>query len=325
MGSPSSSACFSSRCQPRGRTTSVASWGFKLYRLPSGLTYSRVRRTAWVQLSWPAIALAQGGESASSKSAMKTLAPELSALIIIFRSTGPVISTRRSFRSAGADATCQLRSRISRVSSRKFGSSPLLRHRWSSRRRWSSACRRGPICRASSSTKASDSGVIIRLVSGRSGARISSPFISRHVVKHEGEVARAADEYQDVPDLVMPEPREGVGAAAAENDGADGISGAPRHQPQESGERHRSRQRNHSHERQISHREIRRGRNPDRRVKKEELEGNPCHRNQPKSPKQGPAQPAVEGQERNWGVGARNQEIDGNVVERPKPPEARFR
>ena len=38
---------------------------------------------------------------ASSKSAMKTLAPELSALMIIFRSTGPVISTRRSRRSAG--------------------------------------------------------------------------------------------------------------------------------------------------------------------------------------------------------------------------------
>ncbi len=36
------------------------------------------------------------GEFASSKSAMKTFAPELSALITIFRSTGPVISTRRS-------------------------------------------------------------------------------------------------------------------------------------------------------------------------------------------------------------------------------------
>jgi hypothetical protein len=32
---------------------------------------------------------------ASSKSARKTFAPELRALIIIFRSTGPVISTRR--------------------------------------------------------------------------------------------------------------------------------------------------------------------------------------------------------------------------------------
>ena len=38
---------------------------------------------------------------ASSKSAMNTLAPELSALITILRSTGPVISTRRSARSAG--------------------------------------------------------------------------------------------------------------------------------------------------------------------------------------------------------------------------------
>ena len=35
---------------------------------------------------------------------MKTRAPELSALIIILRSTGPVISQRRSRRSAGASA-----------------------------------------------------------------------------------------------------------------------------------------------------------------------------------------------------------------------------
>src|SRR5881628_1437539 len=50
---------------------------------------------------------AQVGELASSKSAMKTLAPELSALMIILRSTGPVISTRRSARSAGIGATLQ--------------------------------------------------------------------------------------------------------------------------------------------------------------------------------------------------------------------------
>jgi len=37
----------------------------------------------------------------SSKSAMNTLAPELSALMIILRSTGPVISTRRSRMSLG--------------------------------------------------------------------------------------------------------------------------------------------------------------------------------------------------------------------------------
>src|SRR3974377_2618 len=36
---------------------------------------------------------------------MNTFAPELSALMIILRSTGPVISTRRSWRSAGVGAT----------------------------------------------------------------------------------------------------------------------------------------------------------------------------------------------------------------------------
>ncbi len=45
----------------------------------------------------------------SSKSDMNTFAPELSALMIILRSTGPVISARRSCRSAGAGATFQLR------------------------------------------------------------------------------------------------------------------------------------------------------------------------------------------------------------------------
>jgi hypothetical protein len=52
---------------------------------------------------------------------MKTLAPELSALIIILRSVGPVISTRRSFRSAGAGATCQSALRIAAVSGKKAG------------------------------------------------------------------------------------------------------------------------------------------------------------------------------------------------------------
>ena len=55
---------------------------------------------------------------------MKTRAPELSALIIILRSTGPVISQRRSWRSAGASATRHSPSRTSAVSGRKRGSSP---------------------------------------------------------------------------------------------------------------------------------------------------------------------------------------------------------
>ena len=51
--------------------------------------------------------LSQVGEVASSKSAMNTLAPELRALIIILRSTGPVISTRRSVSGFGASGTIQ--------------------------------------------------------------------------------------------------------------------------------------------------------------------------------------------------------------------------
>ena len=57
------------------------------------------------RLAWPSIMFAQVGEEASSKSAMNTFAPEFSALMIILRSTGPVISTRRSSRSAGIGAT----------------------------------------------------------------------------------------------------------------------------------------------------------------------------------------------------------------------------
>ena len=55
---------------------------------------------------------------------MKTLAPELSALITIFASAGPVSSTRRSSRSGGADATVHSASRSSRVSAGNSGRSP---------------------------------------------------------------------------------------------------------------------------------------------------------------------------------------------------------
>ena len=68
--------------------------------------------------------LAQVGELESSKSAMNTRAPELSALITILRSTGPVISTRRSAISSGVGATRQSPARMSAVSGRKSGSSP---------------------------------------------------------------------------------------------------------------------------------------------------------------------------------------------------------
>ena len=48
--------------------------------------------------------LYQVGQFASSKSAMKVDAPQLSALITILRSVGPVISTRRSSMSFGCGA-----------------------------------------------------------------------------------------------------------------------------------------------------------------------------------------------------------------------------
>ena len=47
---------------------------------------------------------------------MNMLAPELSALITILRSVGPVISTRRSCKSFGTAATSQSASRIGLVS-----------------------------------------------------------------------------------------------------------------------------------------------------------------------------------------------------------------
>ena len=89
-----------------------------------------VRRTASRRLSWPSSRLSQVGVVESSKSAMKTLAPELRALMIILRSTGPVISTRRSRRSAGSGATVQSASRMSAVSGRKSGRSPASRRAW---------------------------------------------------------------------------------------------------------------------------------------------------------------------------------------------------
>ena len=79
---------------------------------------------AFFRLICPCTTLDQVGVLESSKSAMYTLAPELSALMTILRSTGPVISTRRSCRSAGAGATVQSPARIAAVSGRKSGSLP---------------------------------------------------------------------------------------------------------------------------------------------------------------------------------------------------------
>ncbi len=75
---------------------------------------------------------------------MNTRAPELSALISILGSAGPVISTRRSSKSAGAGATVQADSRTSRVATRKSGRTPASSSRWRSWRRSMSAIRDGP-------------------------------------------------------------------------------------------------------------------------------------------------------------------------------------
>ena len=55
---------------------------------------------------------------------MNTLAPEFSALMTIFGSVGPVISTRRSCNAAGSGATRQSPLRMAAVSSRKSGRPP---------------------------------------------------------------------------------------------------------------------------------------------------------------------------------------------------------
>ncbi len=68
----------------------------------------------------------QVGAVASSKSASHTLAPEFNALMVILRSGGPVISTRRSSRPGAGAATCQVgSSRTAAVSGRKSGSWPV--------------------------------------------------------------------------------------------------------------------------------------------------------------------------------------------------------
>jgi hypothetical protein len=64
--------------------------------LPSGEVNASLRRTASSSVTWPPTTFDQCGVLASSRSASHTLAPEFNALIAIFGSVGPVISTRRS-------------------------------------------------------------------------------------------------------------------------------------------------------------------------------------------------------------------------------------
>ena len=162
IGVPSMSMCFSGRCQPRGRTTMVGSSpaGRSLYSLPSGEVKSIRRSSASVRFSWPWITLRQDGVEESSMSASHTLAPEFSALMVIFLSTGPVISTRRSSRPGAGGATRQFGSlRTDSVSRRNRGSWPLAICWRRSRRACSSSRRRPAVALCSLATNASASGV----------------------------------------------------------------------------------------------------------------------------------------------------------------------
>src|SRR3954452_21727957 len=151
MRSPSTSRCLSVRCQPRGRTSSVATSSSSEYVL-SPCSSEIVPSIASVRLTWPCSTLLHVGEFESSKSAMKPVEPLFRALITILRSVGPVISTQRFCRSAGAGATVQSPSRTSRVSSRKSSVPPSSRARCRSARLSSSSRRRPSKRRCSSAT-----------------------------------------------------------------------------------------------------------------------------------------------------------------------------
>lgn len=88
-----------------GRTMMVAGRSPSRYSLPSGVVKSMRRSMTSRRVSWPPMMLSHRGAVASSKSAIHTWAPELSALTAMRRSGGPVISTRRSVRPGAGGAT----------------------------------------------------------------------------------------------------------------------------------------------------------------------------------------------------------------------------
>ena len=90
--------------------------------------------------------------------------------MIILRSTGPVISTRRSCRSAGIAPTFQSPLRTAAVSARKSGRAPALKRACVARRRSSSSSMRGRKRRVRSSTKAMAGGVRMRSAPSTIGA-----------------------------------------------------------------------------------------------------------------------------------------------------------
>src|SRR5437764_106591 len=105
---------------------------------------------------------------------MKARAPELSALIIILRSAGPVISTRRSRRSGGGGGTLQSFSRTDSVSARKARVPPAARRARRSARDCSSHSRVGPNRRSRRGAHALGVRQLTRGVVGDEGAERSA-------------------------------------------------------------------------------------------------------------------------------------------------------
>ena len=172
--------CASSKCQPRGRAriTGVLAGSASGVLLALGRgERDACRRTASCRVTWPPTTLRQCGVLASSRSASHTRAPELRALIAIFGSVGPVISTRRSRRSAGAGATVQSDSRTSAVSGRKSSRPVRAISSRRLRRAASSSSRRSSKRASRSATKASASGVSTSSDLGTGGADTSRPVM----------------------------------------------------------------------------------------------------------------------------------------------------
>src|SRR5258708_1658594 len=122
-----------------------------------------VRSTGCRRLICPRTMFSHVGVLESSKSAMNVEAPELSALMTILRSTGPVISTRRSCRSAGTGAMVHSASRIERVSGRNAKLAlPVSRRAWRVARAFIRSRRRASYLRCRCATNPSAWGVRMR-------------------------------------------------------------------------------------------------------------------------------------------------------------------
>ena len=113
--SPLIRICFSFRWSPLGRTSKTAGFSFRIYCFPL-ISKSIFLLFKSLRFICPSITFSQVGELLSSKSAMKQLAPEFIALIIILRSTGYVISTRLSSKESGRGSHTQFPFLISSVS-----------------------------------------------------------------------------------------------------------------------------------------------------------------------------------------------------------------